>query len=80
MSLFALRLPFVLLGTATACLLRSVVGDVTGDHRLARRAALLVQIVPVHFGLGLLVSPDSPLLERPESRPFDLQVNIFGRR
>ncbi|TMQ70346.1 MAG: phospholipid carrier-dependent glycosyltransferase [Candidatus Eisenbacteria bacterium] len=61
-SRFAMRLPFVLLGTATALLLRRLVCDVTADRRLADRAALLVQITPIHFGLGLLVAPDGPLL------------------
>ena len=41
---------------------QGIVRDVTADRRLADRAALLVQITPIHFGLGLLVAPDGPLL------------------
>jgi len=61
-TLFAMRLPFVLLGTLAAVLLRSLVTAVTGDRGLADRSALLLQVVPVFFGLGLLVIPDTPLL------------------
>lgn len=59
---FAIRLPFVLLGTLAAVLLRSLVLATTADRSLAERSALLLQVVPVFFGLGLLVIPDTPLL------------------
>ncbi len=61
-SCFSIRLPFVLIGTATALALRDLVTAVTGDRWLADRSALLFQIVPVFFAIALLVIPDSPLL------------------
>lgn len=60
-SLLSIRLPFVLVGLLTAHQLRALVQDITGDHRLADRSSLLVQIVPVFFGIGILVIPDAPM-------------------
>jgi 4-amino-4-deoxy-L-arabinose transferase-like glycosyltransferase len=60
-SLMAIRLPFVLLGTLTAHQLRALVSEVTGNTSLADRGSLLFQIVPVFFGIGILVIPDAPL-------------------
>lgn len=60
-SALALRLPSVLLCTATALALRALVRATTCDRRLADRASLLFQVVPVFFGIGFLVIPDAPL-------------------
>src|SRR5213593_1655346 len=60
-SLFGLRLPFVLCGTLTAVHLRRLIAERTGDPVLAARSSLLIQVVPVFFGLGLLAAPDGPL-------------------
>ncbi len=61
-SLVALRLPFVLCGTLSAVALRDLVRETTGRPRLARDSSLVLQVVPVFFGLGFMVIPDTPLL------------------
>lgn len=61
-SLFSLRLPFVILGTLTALTLRGLIKKCIGDSRLADTSSLLFQVVPVFFGIGFMVLPDASLL------------------
>lgn len=55
-------------------------------HSDAREKQKLARIIETldkagfRISLDTIYSPDSPLLGKPEEKPFDLQVNIFGRR